>query len=373
VSVALKPIERHRVSTCLQVFSEKTHTALLTHPSLDTKEVKDTAAFIYKVLQWWKILNVKTCGADTRRNDPYHVPIVDPEDQHLLILKQFGVMAMKMTGKQGFRVRQLSKDTAAAIYQTCYGLVDLCRHLLASSHEYVLLGQFTTYHIEKEYSKLRQGSGGAYFLTVQQIIEKVPVKQASLLLKCDENFETSPLHSGHQCKSCDYILSEEGTTEIFDGLPDLEPFIPGDAKMSLVYMAGYITRNDEALEEEDLLGHTKCYFEKYDQFTKTMDRGGLKVPTDQACQWTFFCFILFHTVKDEVCRKSLSNLFKLISEFYDFVLCRNMKECHCLVFSNILLNKLCRKITPRSSKEPALKVLKLSKCMRLRAVLSKQT
>ena len=114
----------------------KTHTALLANPSLDTEKLKNTAA-IYKVLQWWKNVNVKTCGAVSRNNDQYRAPIHDPEDLRLLILFEFGEMAMKMVGKQGLRVKQLSKDTAAAIHQTCYGLVNLCRRLLATSHKYM--------------------------------------------------------------------------------------------------------------------------------------------------------------------------------------------------------------------------------------------
>ena len=65
-----------------------------------------------------------------------------------------------MCAEQGKRIKQFSKDTATAIHQTCYGIVDLCRHLLATSHKYVLLGQFTTDHLEKEFGKLREGCGG---------------------------------------------------------------------------------------------------------------------------------------------------------------------------------------------------------------------
>jgi len=39
-------------------------------------------------------------------------------------------MALQMAGKQGRPEKQLAKDTAIAI--------DLCRHLLATSHKYVL-------------------------------------------------------------------------------------------------------------------------------------------------------------------------------------------------------------------------------------------
>ena len=157
VSIYPKPIERQRVSTYLQVFSEKTYAALLTHPSLKTDEVKDSAAFIAKVVKWWKILNVKSIALDIRKNDDNRAPAKDPQDHRLIFFLEFGDMCIRMAGKQGRRIKQLSRDTAASIHQTCYGLVGLCRHLLATSHHYVLFGHFTSDHLEKDFSKLRQG------------------------------------------------------------------------------------------------------------------------------------------------------------------------------------------------------------------------
>ena len=210
VSVALKPVERQRVSTSLKVFSEKTSSTLLNHPLQDKEEVKDTADFIHKVLSWWKILNVKTCNAATRQNDHLPASINNPQDERLTFLLEFGDMAMKMAGKQHCCTKQITKDTAAAIHQTCYGIVDLCRHLLTTSQQkYVLLGQFTSHVIEKKFLKLRQGSGGAYFLTVQQIVEKVRIKQALFLLKSKTDIDTESIVSGHQCSACAYKLSEE--------------------------------------------------------------------------------------------------------------------------------------------------------------------
>ena len=69
----------------------------------------------------------------------------------------------------------------------------------------------------------------------------------------------------------------------------------------------------------------------------------------------FFCFVMFHSVKNFVCRKSLSNLFWLITEFFQ----SGMNEHHCNVLSNIFLNKLRIGIALRSGKEVAVKVLKL--------------
>ena len=335
-------------------FSDRTHNALLHHPALCNEDVTDTAIFIEKVLTWWKIINVRAFGADIRHRDPLQKVIDSSTDVRLDTILEFGNMALKMGGPPGKRMKQLSKDTANAIHHTCHGLVELCKHLLATSHKYVLLGQFTTDFLEKEFSKLRQGSGGTAFINVQQIIEKLHIKQASLLLRLKVNIDDFQVQSGHQCSSCDYRLSEEASA-VFDNLPDLENSIPEGSKSALLYIAGYCTRKDE-LEEEGLLGQTFFYCQKYGKFSDGLDRRGVKVPSDNSCQWVFFCHALFQAVKDEVCRKSLAILFLSVSDFYLF----QMKNKHCIILSNIFLNNFCTTVTPRSGKEPALKILKLS-------------
>ena len=89
------------------------------------------------------------------------------------MITQFGDMCKKMISLTGKRVKQLTGDTALAIYQRCNGLVELSRHLLSTTHQYVALGKFTTDKLEKSFSKLCQGCGCTYFITVQQILEKL--------------------------------------------------------------------------------------------------------------------------------------------------------------------------------------------------------
>ena len=71
-------------------------------------------------------------------------------------------------------------------------------------YEYVMLGKFTSDHIEKEFGKLRQGSGGTYFITVQQVLEKVAISKTKLMLQLDPNSEVfQSTEAGHHCeKSC---------------------------------------------------------------------------------------------------------------------------------------------------------------------------
>ena len=353
VAVWPKPIERQRVSTCLKVFSEKTRQALLSHPCLvDSLEVKDTARFIEIVLTWWNIVNVKATSMDTRLRDPLRAPISDPGDDRLQTLLDFGEMALKMAGPQGRRKKQLTRDTAQGIHHTCNGLVGLCRYLLNTSHSYVLLGQFSTDPLEKEFSKLRQGSGGTYFINVQQVVEKTNINRSKLLLSLKADIESE--EPGHSCSDCAFELKDhEQGCEAVDNLQELEGSLPEETKATLLYIAGYVTFKHP--EREDI-GQTSFYFEKYGGYLESLDRGGLTVSSDRACQWTFFSYIVFNLVKDCVCRASFMKIALTLSDMFEFM----MEERHSRILANIFLKNYVRGATPRSTKEPSLKRLKLS-------------
>ena len=107
----------------------------------------------------------------------------------------------------------------------------------------------------------------------------------------------------------------------------------------IVYIAGYITRNDLASSEE-LLNETAFYHQKYGQYLDPMDRSRSNISIGNTCQWSVFCFVvfngvIFNAVKEKVCRKSFSNLYTVVSEYYDF----EMRK-HGFIISNILLKKL---------------------------------
>ena len=356
VAVSPKPIERQKVSTCLKIFSEKTHQALLHHTGMKMFDgVSDTAVFINTVLTWWKIVNVKSKSISTRRNDDLKAPVSDPHDPRLDTLLRFGDMALQMGGKQGKRQKQLTRDTSQAIFHTCNGLVSLCRQLLSRNHQYVLLGKFSTDPLEKEFSKLRQGSGGTYFINVQQVVEKSNINKAELLVKLKADMDDE--EPGHSCADCGFMIEcDEEACETADALEQLEESLPDETKAVLVYIAGYITRKDPEVDEVSLLGLTSFYFQKFGGYTDSLDRGGLNVPSDRACQWTIFCFILFNVVKEKVCRQSFSRMAMTLSDIYEL----KMEKRHARIVSNILLNNYCRSTTPSSTIESALKRLKLS-------------
>ena len=139
-------------------------------------------------------------------------------------------------------------------------------------------------------------------------------------------------------------------------LTKLENSITIDTKSSLVHIAGYDTRKDPQPSDVEMLDVTTFYATKYGTFTNHLDRGQLNIPHDRACQWTSFCFVVFNSVKEKVCRNSMSKLCAVVSEHYDF----KMTPAYARIISNIFIKNYCRERTPRTFKESKLKVLKLS-------------
>ena len=67
-------------------------------------------------------------------------------------------------------------------------------------------------------------------------------------------------------------------------------------------------------------------------------------------------YVFIPSLSQSVCKKSLCNALLLISDFYAL----NVKQKHAVTFSNILLKHCCVLFTPRSTKVPKQKILKLS-------------
>ena len=179
IAVSPKPIERQSVSTCLRVFSDETIAALETHPNTDQEKIQGTIQFLKIILSFWKIVNVKGIGTGIPFKYDLCGVMRSPDDKSLKILLQIADMSDKLKGKSK-RERQLTKDTSEALPHRCRALVRLACHLLSCGNEYVILGWFTTDPLEKAFSKLRPGSGGTYFITVQSLIEKVCTQYSKL-------------------------------------------------------------------------------------------------------------------------------------------------------------------------------------------------
>ena len=59
--------------------------------------------------------------------------------------------------------------------------------MLSGGNEYVMLGWFSTDPLEKAFGKLRESSGGTYFITAKDVIENVHIDYAKLFLQLGVN------------------------------------------------------------------------------------------------------------------------------------------------------------------------------------------
>ena len=104
VSVSPKPIERQKVSFVLQVFNEKTISALKNHSGI--KGAEGTITFLEIILQFWKIVNVKGPYADIVLRDPLRQRVNTYDDENLHTLQNIADMVEQMGKKCGSRKRE---------------------------------------------------------------------------------------------------------------------------------------------------------------------------------------------------------------------------------------------------------------------------
>ena len=255
---------------------------------------------------------------------------------------------MKKTGKT--RHRQLSAETSRILSHICHGFVDLAKYLLNAGNDYVIFGWFTTDPLEKYFSKLRQGSGGTYFISAQSVIEKVRIHRAKLSTALNLDFDAD-VDSTHQCDTCHRPLTQE-ECEILDNMEELEKNIQTDVVIGIVYIAGYVARKFQEVDSDDTIE----YYKKYGTYLDKLNKGGLCIPRDGIVQWSLFCFISFSTFSQPICRNFVVTTFLRIAEKYYFYI----DEKQCRILCNIFMKNMSVINTPGSSKETQLKVLKLS-------------
>ena len=109
---------------------KKTTVALELYGKNHDANVVGTILLLRIVVKWWTILHMKNNALNQRNRQLLQAVSFGPEITRLKFILEFGRMCLKMSGAQGKRIKQLSKDEATRIYQACHGLVELSRHLL---------------------------------------------------------------------------------------------------------------------------------------------------------------------------------------------------------------------------------------------------
>ena len=242
------------------MFCDEIISALKVHPEI--QDASGTIYFLTFVLKFWKIVNIHSKFTTQKTLDNLKTVITSPYGASIQKLKSFNAFIQNMHCTGGKRMKTLTRDTLACLSQTVNSLVKFSEYLLRKGLlEYVILGSFSTDPLEKEFSKLRQGSGGTYFITVQQILEKLNISKAKLLLKLNRETvnDLYQIESGHYCDKCAFKLTEQ-VCDVMDFLLEMQSSISEDSMMDLVYIAGFlIAKNKEQINEDG----SHFYYEKY--------------------------------------------------------------------------------------------------------------
>ena len=166
---------------------------------------------------------------------------------------------------------------------------------------------------------------------MQQVLEKLDIFKTKLSLKLNVDMSVLRAEHGHCCEKCSFTL--DGVS-LLNQLEEEEKLIPEETKMSLVYVAGYVSRKDEQSEQE-LFDATMFYAQKYGKYLHELDRGGLKIPTATLCQWAMFSYVMFNHIRHLVCRTSLSDVLMSIAYTYGL---DSISNKNAMILSNIFLN-----------------------------------
>ena len=176
-----------------------------------------------------------------------------------------------MTSKSRPRIRNLTKETERMLTHTCNMFVHFTQHLLSTSGiSYVMLGWFATDPLGKYFGKLRQGSGGTYFINAQSVMEKVRIHHGSLALRLGMESDLSDTDQRH-CHLCTRVLTSK-EAEIFDNSFSLEEKLTSYTLNAIVYIGGNIEKKFSKSGDD-----TASYHQKYGKYIDHISRGDCTV------------------------------------------------------------------------------------------------
>ena len=219
------------------------------------KDTTETVNFIEKVFKFWKIVSDKEIYIDIKRNNTLKKVIIRFK-WWTSDISNFGKMTKWMGGKQGKRMKSLTRYISLAIEQIWNGLTFICRYLLSSEFNFVMFCEITTNYLESEYGKLKWSSGGTYFKTVIEnnkcYRKKFYMEKTKLLLELNVDFNEYNFELGYNCSKWGYLL-DEMACQIFANLKDLKTKIYKDIKMSLLYTSRLCYKKRLSHRKESIL------------------------------------------------------------------------------------------------------------------------
>ena len=130
---------------------------------------------------------------------------------------------------------------------------------------------------------------------MKQVLEKLSINKAKLLLKLNVDLDSLSASPGHKCDRCNFVLTSE-QRDVVNLLERHEKNIEDETMMSLVYIAGYVSRKS-VINENELFETTTFYYQKHGSFQDDIDRGGLKYLLMLFANGSFFVSLYLAVLK----------------------------------------------------------------------------
>ena len=147
---------------------------------------------------------------------------------------------------KGSRVNCLASDSSDALCVTLNGLVDLTETLLNLGFSYVLLDKIQSERIEGEFAICRQGSGGNFLISVEQVLSSFHFEKVKLFAMLEI---TSDVYDTTCCKLEMDISVED--MELVDDCFSEASTLNLTEKSSLYFISGYVARKENIPTHND--------------------------------------------------------------------------------------------------------------------------
>ena len=207
------------------------------------------------------------------------------------------------------------------------------------------LGRYTNDYIERQFGKWRQSAGGNYYISVAEVVHSNRIHWSTItnmFLGRSHDLSTS----SHNCEFC--IMEP---TDVFE--LDITSRENHQTLAACAYIGGYLCHQFQNLPS---VAPETSSSEAY-EFTKLLDRGGLKYPAESVVTWVAYCHNLFDELSPHLrqCRTYLIKTFEIVDDVFD----TNIEDERIYrTLANIFSNNYCRSYNQGRPSLP--KVLKLN-------------
>ena len=349
-----KSIEKTSVKLAVAVFCESTRDALRYYAANEGKvHWTGTADFINLVTKLWNVLNVKTCCKGKFKRNETMDPVRDNLDWQLGFLIDFAVFVAKW---EASKKPGLTRETFIALRQTCLAVAECAEYLLTQrGFEVVLIGHLQSDPIESRFGWLRQMSGANYFISMKQVLDSDRKIRALSLLKFShislEEIDETILKSSTADSGCSSQRDDTTADTMVESLNyDHQPSV-SDSNI-VYYVSGYISRSvcritrcvhcKEALVGTDDMQHVTLddsLPQNARMFFDSVNRGGLKTPTEFVFMLTIHCWTVFEEIRSQP--ELMNKLFSADSHISLFFKIMDRATCHQSVADYGLNNYMC--------------------------------